>query len=299
MDTYATINFQDGHIRLYAEARLEPEVYQRVKENGFIWKRNQGAFDAPYAPWRFNFLKQEFGIEELQEDETDLKALAEDKAERYEGYSENAGKRSEQAYKGVKAIADAIPFGQPILIGHHSEKRHRAAVDKIDRGMRKTVEEGKKRDYWEYRAKAALSRMKRKEAPGAIYRRIEKLEADKRRMEREYTGETRAAWVWFFDNRLAFERALYEASGGIAAAALAFEVGGGVCYRGWSWYEVKKVNKKTITIKGWLGSDNMTYKLSLDEVKGAMSKEEWATCEKVRAGTGWQVKQQEATNNGD
>lgn len=37
--------------------------------------------------------------------------------------------------------ATGIPFGQPILVGHHSERRHRAAVDRIARNMSKGIEE--------------------------------------------------------------------------------------------------------------------------------------------------------------
>jgi hypothetical protein len=33
-----------------------------------------------------------------------------------------------------------IPFGQPILIGHHSERKHRAALNRHDRAIRKGIE---------------------------------------------------------------------------------------------------------------------------------------------------------------
>jgi hypothetical protein len=34
----------------------------------------------------------------------------------------------------ARAISNGIPFGQPILVGHHSEGRHRRDVDRIHRG---------------------------------------------------------------------------------------------------------------------------------------------------------------------
>lgn len=51
-------------------------------------------------------------------------------------------KRAEAAAAAASAsrIADAIPFGQPILVGHHSEKRHRRDVERIHSGMRKSIE---------------------------------------------------------------------------------------------------------------------------------------------------------------
>ncbi len=50
-----------------------------------------------------------------------------------------------------------IPPGQPILVGHHSENRHRRDLDKIDRNMRKSVEADEKADYYAARAEAAAS----------------------------------------------------------------------------------------------------------------------------------------------
>lgn len=37
-----------------------------------------------------------------------------------------------------------IPFGQPILIGHHSERRHRNAIARVDRAMGAAVENSRK-----------------------------------------------------------------------------------------------------------------------------------------------------------
>jgi len=50
-----------------------------------------------------------------------------------------------------------IEFGQPILVGHHSEKRHRAAIAKIDSAMQKAVAANDKSDYYQDKAEAAAS----------------------------------------------------------------------------------------------------------------------------------------------
>ena len=39
-------------------------------------------------------------------------------------------RRELEAWNRSRAATEGIPFGQPILVGHHSEKRHRAAVDR-------------------------------------------------------------------------------------------------------------------------------------------------------------------------
>ena len=50
-----------------------------------------------------------------------------------------AQKRREEAarrFAAVQEIVDMIPLGQPILVGHHSERAARAHQKKIDNGMR-------------------------------------------------------------------------------------------------------------------------------------------------------------------
>jgi Domain of unknown function (DUF3560) len=49
--------------------------------------------------------------------------------------------------------ASGIPFGQPILVGHHSERKHRNAIKRADAAMRRGIEAAKAAD--EARAKAA------------------------------------------------------------------------------------------------------------------------------------------------
>lgn len=61
---------------------------------------------------------------------------------------------SERAYQQVQAIAQYIPSGQPVLVGHHSEARHRRDLEKMDNGMRRSVEAGEKAGYYADKAKS-------------------------------------------------------------------------------------------------------------------------------------------------
>jgi len=45
-----------------------------------------------------------------------------------------------------------IPLGQPILIGHHSERRHRNAIKRYDNQVRKNIENAEKAEYYQKRA---------------------------------------------------------------------------------------------------------------------------------------------------
>lgn len=50
---------------------------------------------------------------------------------RYEERAEQASAESASTYNRARDMAQAIPFGQPILVGHHSETRDRNYRDRI------------------------------------------------------------------------------------------------------------------------------------------------------------------------
>ncbi|MFO0561172.1 MAG: DUF3560 domain-containing protein [Polyangiales bacterium] len=57
--------------------------------------------------------------------------LLRDRAERLEERAEKKASAASAKHAAVRGIADMIPFGQPILVGHHSEKRARKDADRI------------------------------------------------------------------------------------------------------------------------------------------------------------------------
>lgn len=75
--------------------------------------------------------------------------------ERYEQYARNAETASTQAYNYSHKLVENIPFGQPILVGHHSERAHRNALDKSWNAMGKSVKLSEKAEYYERKANAA------------------------------------------------------------------------------------------------------------------------------------------------
>lgn len=57
------------------------------------------------------------------------------RADRLREWASKREVKSTQAFAGVHRIADAIPFGQPILVGHHSERHARRDQERIHHGM--------------------------------------------------------------------------------------------------------------------------------------------------------------------
>ncbi|MFT6879125.1 MAG: hypothetical protein ACJARG_000049 [Arcticibacterium sp.] len=84
---------------------------------------------------------------------------AKNKAERLNGYAENAEKRSTAYYEASHEGRDFLSLGEPIKIGHHSERRHRKLIERNWNRMGKSVAEGDKvkeyerrAEYWEARS---------------------------------------------------------------------------------------------------------------------------------------------------
>jgi hypothetical protein len=121
---------------------------------------------------------------EIGDEDTTLVERAEVKADRLEDLSTRRAQDGDRAQNAVHAIADGIPFGQPILVGHHSERHARKDAEKIEKGMRRAVEMWKAAEYWQSRAKGAIRLAKYKERPDVRARRIKGLEASKRKEEK-------------------------------------------------------------------------------------------------------------------
>lgn len=74
------------------------------------------------------------------------------KAERLERAAANAEKRSIAYWEASHEGKEFLSLGEPIKVGHHSEKRHRALIERNFNRMEKSIKEGKRAE--EYAARA-------------------------------------------------------------------------------------------------------------------------------------------------
>jgi hypothetical protein len=80
------------------------------------------------------------------------------KAARIDRQRKRAGKlrgEAEAAHTRARAIGDMIPMGQPILVGHHSQRRHERDLGKMQTAMSKSVDLTRAADRLERRAERA------------------------------------------------------------------------------------------------------------------------------------------------
>lgn len=314
----ATYSPDDNKLRLYAASRIDPETYKKVHDAGFRWAPKQALFVAPaWTPGREDVLLSLAG--EIEDEDSTLAERQEARAERFTGYSGKRASESAQALDEVERLAAMIPPGQPILVGHHSERRARRDAQRIENGMKRAVMLFERAEYWEERARSALLHAKYKERPDVRWRRIKKIEADLRKAEKtiaqsqkyltmwraesldlnmaklisshdhisacfpldtyprpaeksQYEGsrslwsaldddiitteqareiaircherqiQHQQRWVNHYQNRLIYERAMLDESGGVVTRTQDFEPGGQVFSRG-EWLTIIRVNK--------------------------------------------------------
>ena len=75
------------------------------------------------------------------------------KAERLTEWADKREQKADTARERADAIAGMIPMGQPILVGHHSEGRHRRDLDRINKGHQSALDDSRKAS--EMRSRAA------------------------------------------------------------------------------------------------------------------------------------------------
>ncbi|MGZ2609433.1 DUF3560 domain-containing protein [uncultured Bacteroides sp.] len=96
----------------------------------------------------------------VRADGFNVQEWAKNRAERRKEWASSAEKKSTQYYNVSQKDADFLSLGEPVKIGHHSEKRHRKIIEQANNNMGKCVEFSDKAEehervalYWEKRAK--------------------------------------------------------------------------------------------------------------------------------------------------
>ncbi len=88
---------------------------------------------------------------------SDFHERREARIDRYRELSQKADQKSTQMHQQSRDMVKHIPMGQPILVGHHSEKAHRRLLDRSWNKLGQAVQEGRKAEYYKEKAAAAAS----------------------------------------------------------------------------------------------------------------------------------------------
>jgi len=196
---------------------------------------------------------------------------AEDRAERYDAQAHRLSTQAASRRASADRVFDAIPFGQPMLVDHHSYNADRNRREKAVNSLRKSFELADAAQEKTRQADAAITNLNHREAPRTTMRRLEKLRADARdwarrlqdaapggeyhtRGEQELARLTDEITYW-----QAHLDALAQTGEFTAWTPDDFRKGDHANVNG-HWREVRRVNKKTVTVQSdYSWTDTASY----------------------------------------
>ena len=186
------VNHEHNGLEVSFDGKPAPSVIASLKQNGFRWAQTSKVWYAKDYPHRREFLNtlatqgadvaaSGASFAERMEEKAER---AEARQDRLETAAEKASAEATRRFNTVHQIGDMIPMGQPILVGHHSEGRHRAAIKRMDTNMSKGVEATKLAQHLEQRAASTGANLKGYDKPGFLARRIKECEAELRKLQK-------------------------------------------------------------------------------------------------------------------
>lgn len=191
----ATYSPEDNKIRLYASTRLDAETYARVKAAGFTWAPKQELFVAPkWTPAREDLAIELAG--ELEPEEMTIAERAMIKAERLDNLANKRHREAEALQRHANELSEAFFMGQPILVGHHSERKARKTQERMNSAQGKAVKASKAANYWLYRATGVEHFANMKNDPRTRANRIKTLLAELRDLQRGINAAHGALEIW-------------------------------------------------------------------------------------------------------
>jgi Domain of unknown function (DUF3560) len=222
-------------------------------------------------------------IDDTPRDVAEVKADRSDRLDgRREALEHKAGRvrASSLAHlAAADAIAERRPFGQPILVGHHSERGARADQRRIESHMDRFCEEYGQADELERRASVVGRADAHRERPAVIVRRIAGTEAELRKLPRLLAdhriscamrgeqpdpayGEQLEARRVFLEHQLEADRAALKAAedAGYRRYGPADVHKGDRVRTRFGWHTVERVSPKTVSVQtpySW--TDRVSY----------------------------------------
>lgn len=195
MGITATYSPEDNKLRLYASERLDAETFARVKEAGFRWAPRQELFVAP----KWTTAREDLALElagEIEAEEMTLAERAQMKAERLDALAEKRFAEAGAFSRAARDISERFAHGQPILVGHHSERKARKDAERMDNAQSKAHKAHELGNYWLYRAEGVERHANYKNDPRTRARRIKTLLAELRDLQRKLNNAHKSLELW-------------------------------------------------------------------------------------------------------
>lgn len=208
-----TITISHSHLEgtLVSGIRRGDGTYEILKANGFRWFRSLGQMglinSRDRAPRQYVInsaaaaLRAAGHTVTVEIDNTyrpagevqaDKDARQQDRADALAAKAERRSGAAESAWAAEQRAHEALPpGGEPIHVGHHSEGRHRRAIERSWNKLGKAVQAQHLADETQSRADIAASTTAQRYSVHQVANRLDKLNAEQRADERARDGHTR------------------------------------------------------------------------------------------------------------
>ena len=242
-----------GGAVLHGTCRDDASAIKAV--GGWKWSRSLNAWYLPRS-WRDETVERKVeatvkalgcaveteAVESGEDRLARLTVSAETRAERLAAKSEATRAEAMARYAKAKALSGVIPFGQPVIAGHHSQGRHLRDLAKIRNGIGAAVDGLNEADRLADAARSAETTGERLADPA---RRMARLVAIDRELSGPMTSERRR-------ERLEAEREALDAQldRAIFASAETVRKGDIVRFKGQR-AAVVRVNKTSVSVGHW------------------------------------------------
>jgi len=220
---YYIKNIEDDKLEIHfskAEYLAMPEDHKKLIKSSCLFSGSRSCWRSRskiQSAWHIENKLKEWGFEdkgtegeklsfaEKVEREQDKAA---DRADRMDIRHDKAVKESESTFHHAHEMIQCIPMGQPILVGHHSERGHRALLEKHDNAMRKGFELDEKAEYYRTRYNNALhtSEGSKYKNAGYLVNRVKECETRLRECARGLQGKF---YVYSQPQEISEERKVY------------------------------------------------------------------------------------------
>lgn len=198
--------------------------------------------------------------------ETDRVARMQDRAAALIGQAERAHARAAAAEQRLEHADSRLPDnGQPILVGHHSEHRHRRAIERAHAALSASVDADATATEADRRADVAGAAIGARYNPVTVANRVERIAAELRRLGRdlERSGLSAKGRAHLEEQTAVLEQEhqlwtrvrAEQIERGEATDYGPHNVAAGDLVRiSGHWHQVVRANKKTVTVPSSLGS---------------------------------------------
>lgn len=222
--------------------------------------------------------------------EADRIAHEQERADALADRATRAAAHAAATHNAARELSDRMPLGQPILVGHHSQRAMERAYERISRHWDQAADAAAAADETARRAQVAAHATGARYSPITVANRIQGLQADLRGIDRRLTGHTRTISVDAAGRRavettpaaagpdrerllarkaeltdqLAYWESIraeqIEAGAALDLSPATVSRGDSVRVNG-RWYEVVRVNAKSVTVPSCLGTwtDTVRY----------------------------------------